>query len=184
MLKREPKGKFIEKYMYMGLFRSKKWYYHFSVGKYSGKKGLLDEEYKNLIRIQESSPVAVMVDSDEKKTWWMFKGEFYVEDEGYSSKEIRALVLYKLMKKEATLKRALSYTKDVETDLSGRRKPIPDDVKMFVWQRDSGKCVKCGSRENLEFDHIIPLSKGGSNTARNIQLLCEKCNREKHDNLV
>lgn len=59
------------------------------------------------------------------------------------------------------------------------RPPIPDDVKMFVWQRDGGSCVKCGSQENLEFDHVIPLSKGGSNTARNLQLLCERCNRSK-----
>lgn len=63
------------------------------------------------------------------------------------------------------------------------REPISDEVKLFVWQRDSGKCVKCGSKERLEFDHIIPLSKGGSNTERNIQLLCEKCNREKSDNI-
>lgn len=63
------------------------------------------------------------------------------------------------------------------------RKPIPDDVKMFVWQRDGGKCVKCGHDESLEFDHIIPVAKGGSNTERNIQLLCEKCNREKKDNI-
>jgi 5-methylcytosine-specific restriction endonuclease McrA len=62
---------------------------------------------------------------------------------------------------------------------SKERQPIPDDVKMFVWQRDGGRCVKCGSQENLEYDHIIPVSKGGSNTARNIQLLCEKCNRTK-----
>jgi 5-methylcytosine-specific restriction endonuclease McrA len=64
------------------------------------------------------------------------------------------------------------------------RQPIPDDVKMSVWQRDGGRCVKCGSQENLEFDHIIPVSKGGSNTARNLQLLCEKCNRAKGGNLA
>lgn len=64
------------------------------------------------------------------------------------------------------------------------RKHIPDDVKMFVWRRDEGKCVKCDSRENIEFDHIIPVSKGGSNTARNIQILCEKCNREKGDSIT
>ncbi|MBF0103144.1 MAG: HNH endonuclease, partial [Desulfobacterales bacterium] len=43
---------------------------------------------------------------------------------------------------------------------------------------------RCGSRENLEYDHIIPVSKGGSNTARNIELLCEKCNREKSDKIM
>jgi 5-methylcytosine-specific restriction endonuclease McrA len=36
-----------------------------------------------------------------------------------------------------------------------------------------------GSQENLEFDHIIPLSQGGANTERNLQLLCEPCNRAK-----
>lgn len=64
------------------------------------------------------------------------------------------------------------------------RQPISDDVKLFVWQRDGGKCVRCGSQENLEYDHIIPVSKGGSSTKRNVQLLCEKCNRTKRDRIV
>ena len=64
------------------------------------------------------------------------------------------------------------------------RLPIPDDAKLFVWQRDNGRCVICGSQEKLEYDHIIPISKGGSNTARNIQLLCEKHNRSKGADLV
>jgi heme exporter protein D len=64
-----------------------------------------------------------------------------------------------------------------------KRISISDDIKEVVWNRDGGKCVKCGSQENLEFDHIIPVSKGGGNTARNIQVLCEKCNREKKDNI-
>jgi 5-methylcytosine-specific restriction endonuclease McrA len=66
------------------------------------------------------------------------------------------------------------------TKLEGvKREPIPDSVRLFVWQRDKGQCVKCGSRERLEFDHIIPIIAGGSNTERNIQLLCESCNRSK-----
>jgi hypothetical protein len=56
---------------------------------------------------------------------------------------------------------------------------IPKEVQKNVWLRDQGKCVQCGSKERLEYDHIIPASKGGSNTERNIQLLCEACNRKK-----
>ena len=63
------------------------------------------------------------------------------------------------------------------------REPIPQEVKDRVWRRDQGRCVSCGSQELLEFDHIIPLAMGGSNTERNLQLLCERCNREKAANL-
>ncbi|MEI8270115.1 MAG: HNH endonuclease [bacterium] len=52
-----------------------------------------------------------------------------------------------------------------------------------VWNRDGGRCVNCGSQENLEFDHIIPFSKGGATTYRNMQLLCKKCNIDKSNKL-
>jgi 5-methylcytosine-specific restriction endonuclease McrA len=73
---------------------------------------------------------------------------------------------------------------DTTSDNEVKREPISDEVKMHVWKRDGGRCVNCGSKINLEFDHIIPVSMGGSNTARNIQLLCEECNRRKGGNLV
>ncbi|MGE0160774.1 MAG: HNH endonuclease [Gemmatimonadales bacterium] len=56
---------------------------------------------------------------------------------------------------------------------------IPADVKNAVWRRDRGRCARCSSQERLEFDHIVPHSRGGSNTYRNVQLLCESCNRAK-----
>jgi holliday junction DNA helicase RuvB len=62
-----------------------------------------------------------------------------------------------------------------------RRESISDEVRAFVWNRDGGKCVNCDSQERLEFDHIIAVAKGGSSTARNLQLLCESCNRSKSD---
>lgn len=64
-----------------------------------------------------------------------------------------------------------------------RSRHISESVKDSVWNRDRGKCVECGSNEKLEFDHIIPFSKGGSNTKRNIQLLCEACNRSKSNRI-
>lgn len=59
------------------------------------------------------------------------------------------------------------------------RQPIPEAVRSEVWRRDGGGCVKCESREQLEFDHIIPVSRGGATSVRNLQLLCKQCNRMK-----
>jgi uncharacterized membrane protein len=59
------------------------------------------------------------------------------------------------------------------------RPSIPARVRSEVWRRDEGGCVDCGSKERLEYDHIIPLSRGGANTARNIELRCEVCHRAK-----
>jgi 5-methylcytosine-specific restriction endonuclease McrA len=57
--------------------------------------------------------------------------------------------------------------------------PITADTRLFVWQRDGGKCRNCGSRRALQFDHIIPRSLGGSNLAENVELLCTQCNLKK-----
>jgi len=81
--------------------------------------------------------------------------------------------------------------KDEPCKLCGYGKPIEDKqsrhisktVQREVWRRDQGRCVECSSKVRLEFDHIIPYSQGGSNTARNIQLLCEKCNRKKSNKI-
>lgn len=71
-----------------------------------------------------------------------------------------------------------------KSDCNGiNREPIPQQVKMYVWQRDGGRCASCKSDKKLEYDHIIPVSKGGSNTERNIQLLCQDCNRTKSANI-
>ncbi len=64
------------------------------------------------------------------------------------------------------------------------RRAIPDDVKLLVWSRDNRTCVRCGSPNELHFDHVIPLCRGGSDEAANIQLLCRTCNLAKGGRLV
>jgi len=59
------------------------------------------------------------------------------------------------------------------------REPIPETVRTQVWRRDGGQCVRCGRKENLQFDHIIPVKKGGATTANNLQVLCRSCNLSK-----
>jgi 5-methylcytosine-specific restriction endonuclease McrA len=60
-----------------------------------------------------------------------------------------------------------------------RSRHIPTSVKKEVWERDGGKCVLCGSSHDLEWDHEIPFNHGGSNTTKNIRILCKRCNRKK-----
>jgi 5-methylcytosine-specific restriction endonuclease McrA len=64
-----------------------------------------------------------------------------------------------------------------------KRPPIPREVADAVWRRDGGRCVYCGSTENLQYDHIIPFSKGGATTLENLQLLCQKCNLDKSNHI-
>ncbi len=60
---------------------------------------------------------------------------------------------------------------------------IPREVRQRVWQIYGGKCAECSSTDYLEYDHIIPHAKGGSNDERNVQLLCRKCNLAKSDKI-
>lgn len=66
---------------------------------------------------------------------------------------------------------------------AARRPTIPRDVVDAVWIRDKGRCVYCGSTENLQLDHIIPFSKGGATNVENLQLLCQKCNIKKSNHI-
>jgi len=117
--------------------------------------------------------------------YWMFQDAVYATEEVLSEREVLALLTEKENRARARVARAVSA---LELNDSAKpptaRAPISDDVKIFVWQRDAGRCVRCGSVAELEFDHIIPVSMGGSNTARNLQLLCAGCNREKSGRLV
>ena len=62
------------------------------------------------------------------------------------------------------------------------RQPIPGKLRHKVFVRDNYRCVECGATNKettLEIDHIIPVSKGGTNDISNLQTLCRECNRAK-----
>ena len=56
---------------------------------------------------------------------------------------------------------------------------IPKSVRQRVLIRDEYRCVKCGNKRNLRFDHNVAVANGGSNEEDNIQLLCNICNLRK-----
>jgi 5-methylcytosine-specific restriction endonuclease McrA len=60
---------------------------------------------------------------------------------------------------------------------------------LALFDLQSGVCPYCKTKlhksgKNIfHADHIVPLSKGGTNDISNIQLLCPSCNMSKHDKL-
>jgi hypothetical protein len=60
---------------------------------------------------------------------------------------------------------------------------IPRDIRQRVWQKYGGQCAECGAGDYLEYDHVVPVAKGGSNSENNVQLLCRRCNLKKLDNI-
>jgi len=88
------------------------------------------------------------------------------------------ILLYFVIRTNADIALRASLIED-ESYRQPRRKPIKQKIKDQVWNRDGGRCVNCGSNKNIEFDHIVPWSKGGADTYRNLQILCETCNRSK-----
>ncbi len=58
---------------------------------------------------------------------------------------------------------------------SGPRK-VGKSVRALVIERDGGACVRCGSTDRIEMDHILPQSGGGPHIAENLRVLCKSCN--------
>jgi len=52
-------------------------------------------------------------------------------------------------------------------------------LRESILDRDGNICVNCGSDDNLEIDHILNVSMGGSTSYDNGQVLCAECNQEK-----
>lgn len=111
---------------------------------------------------------------------WLYQNIVYEVVGGHSDEEKKLLILeftVKDRRKFERLKNKFSGKKSDEVKYERTR--IPEEVRIAVWRRDQGRCARCGNRENLEYDHIVPVSKGGGNTERNIELLCQDCNRAK-----
>lgn len=64
------------------------------------------------------------------------------------------------------------------------RSKVSNKLRLEIFRRDGNRCKMCGKRtDDLEIDHIIPISKGGKSNKENLQTLCRKCNRNKGSNI-
>ena len=59
-----------------------------------------------------------------------------------------------------------------------------EEIIRAVRERDGYRCTQCGETSVvLHVHHVIPLSKGGSNSMSNLVTLCEKHHTAKHDHM-
>ena len=64
-----------------------------------------------------------------------------------------------------------------EPELQRRR--VTPDVRRRIIERDGFACQRCGAEDDLQVDHIIPISRSGTSDDDNLQVLCAPCNRSK-----
>jgi hypothetical protein len=129
-------------------------------------------------KLGRAEPELVRVFEKMRDGIWVYNGLFRLVDAWQETSERRQVFKFKLeiIHEPSPLDRSIN---QIDHD-----RVIPSAIKLEVWRRDKGCCVKCGSKENLHFDHVIPYSQGGSSKdAKNIQILCSKHNLEKHDRI-
>jgi hypothetical protein len=128
---------------------------------------------------------------EENKEELRVKQQKYIEENKDKIKETRQKRYYGNPEHMKKLRKA-NYEKHQEKLVEEQRK-IRDDRRTILRNRLGGKCVRCGSIENLEFDHIIKETKSftiaSSLTRFNIeklilevdkcQLLCRPCHITK-----
>ncbi len=136
------------------------------------------------IERQIASGGAAALTDDRGRTLWATSDGYFWDNDDLDAEEVALLVWDRSRRQDARIERLRKVRATEEVVTGARRARIPDDVRLLVWQRDSGRCVQCGSEEDLQFDHLIPVARGGGNAAENIQILCGTCNRAKSDHIV
>jgi 5-methylcytosine-specific restriction endonuclease McrA len=136
-----------------------------------------------LLAEREQHGVALVGRDRDRVLWWAESG-FYWSDPELGHEEVELLLWNRQRRQESQLERLRKIRVRADDLEHSRRERIPDEVRTLVWARDDGVCVRCGAEEDLQFDHVIPVARGGGTNVENIQVLCGDCNRQKSSSIA
>lgn len=152
------------------------------------KKEVDKKYYYNLI----STPEGLEKDRTRKREWYRAKAKAIPH---YARDLFRKKYRNDPEFRERTRKYVAEYAKTIPEKIRvwnmnyiARKKNAEGTFTTQEWEdilkRNNYKCLMCGTKDRISIDHIIPLSKGGTNYIENIQPLCLSCNCRKSNKIL
>lgn len=121
--------------------------------------------------------VPVLVGKREGRSWWWYADRFWWDDDGLPARDVRIIVLdgdLRARQRAQDLADARAIVLGEERPAAAAE-PASPLVRFAVWCRDRGRCVDCGTAENVTFDEILPPDAGGAKAVANVELRCQAC---------
>jgi hypothetical protein len=123
---------------------------------------------------QKTSPM--LISNRQGRRWWWYRDRFWWDDARMAAGEIASAVL------EFELDRDLDRHLVDEARTAalgtagalGASRLLPEAVLQDVWRRDRGRCVDCGSAEDVRFDYP-PLGSTEAVSPEQVWLRCRTC---------
>ncbi len=108
----------------------------------------------------------------------LYGNEFEIKKNSFNNKQIT-----ELLKRLNNKTNSFYNDREIWNSLCRvERGKVTNKIRFQIFERDNNCCRICGSTQNLQIDHIKPISKGGRSTYDNLQTLCERCNKIKDNN--
>jgi hypothetical protein len=130
------------------------------------------------------SDLPVLVAKHDGRSWWWYRDRFWWDDEGLDAYAVKVSVLDGELRSRQHAE-ALAQARAAvlgEEPRAGNSPGLSQIVRFAVWCRDRGRCVDCGTADDLGFDEILSTTVGGSTAAANVELRCVACHERRVHN--
>ena len=143
-----------------------------------------ERRFARLASSQADLPV--LVERKDGRSWWWYRERFWWDDDGLDAHDVKVFVLDADL---SSRQRAEALAEARAAVLGDRPSPVDTSelsslVRFAVWCRDRGRCVDCGTAEDVGYVEILPRENGGSRTAANVELRCDGCRDRRELNQV